>query len=149
MIAVDTNLLVFAHRSQTPEHKEAKAAIEKASLSSEGWGWTLTNLLEFWSIVTHPAAPPRPSTPAEASAFLQALVRDADAKIWLPNEGFDRRLIQLASRLRVSGPRIFDLTIALTAFEAGAREIWTHDLRFQSIPGLRTVFPLTPSADEP
>jgi hypothetical protein len=142
MIAIDTNLLVFAHRMQVPEHRAARKAIEKASMDSDGWGFTLTNLLEFWSIVTHPAAPPRPSTPAEASAFVQALIRDADAQIWLPGEGFDQRLIQLGSELRVSGPRIFDLTIALTALEAGAGEIWTHDFRFLSLPGLRTVFPL-------
>ena len=142
MIAIDTNLLVFAHRLQVPEHRAARKAMEKASMDSDGWGFTLTNLLEFWSIVTHPAAPPRPSTPAEASAFVQALIRDADAQIWLPGEGFDQRLIQLGSKLRVSGRRIFDLTIALTALEAGAGEIWTHDFGFLSLPGLRTVFPL-------
>jgi len=142
MIAIDTNLLVFAHRMQVPEHRAARKAIEKASVDSAGWGLTLTNLLEFWSIVTHPAAPPRPSTPAEASAFVQALVRDADAQIWQPGEGFDQRLIKLGSKLRVTGPRIFDLAIALTALEAGAGEIWTHDFGFLSLPGLRTVFPL-------
>ncbi len=147
MIAIDTNLLVFAHRSQVPEHRAAKEAIEKASMGPEGWGFTLTNLLEFWSIVTHPSAPPRPSTPAEASAFLQALIRDAEAQIWLPREGFGQRLIRLGSKLRVCGPRIFDLAIALTAFEGGAGEIWTHDLGFLSIPGVRVVFPLTQSAD--
>ena len=57
MIAIDTNLLVFAHRMQVPEHRAARKAIEKASMVSDGWGFTLTNLLEFWSIVTHPAAP--------------------------------------------------------------------------------------------
>jgi uncharacterized protein len=147
MIAIDTNLLVFAHRMQVPEHRAARKAIEKASMDPDGWGFTLTNLLEFWSIVTHPAAPPRPSTPAEASAFVQALIRDADAHLWLPREGFDQRLIQLGTKLRVSGPRIFDLTIALTAFEAGAGEIWTHDFGFLSLPGLRTVHPLTRSGN--
>jgi hypothetical protein len=142
MIAIDTNLLVFAHRTQVSEHRAARKAIEKASMDSDGWGFTLTNLLEFWSIVTHPAAPPRPSTPAEASAFVQSLIRDADAQIWLPGEGFDQRLMQLGSKLRVSGPRIFDLTVALIALEAGAGEIWTHDFGFLSLPGLRTVFPL-------
>ena len=145
MIAIDTNLLVFAHRRQVPEHRAARNAIEKASTESDGWGFALTNLLEFWSIVTHPAAPPRPSTPEEASAFVRALVRDADAQIWQPREGFGQRVMQLGSKLGVCGNRIFDLTIALTAFEAGAGEIWTHDRGFLSLPGLRTVFPLVRS----
>ena len=139
MIAIDTNLLVFAHRMQVPEHRAARKAIEKASMDRDGWGFTLTNLLEFWSIVTHPAAPPRPSTPAEAFAFVQALVGDADAQIWLPREGFGQRVMQLGSKLGVCGNRIFDLTIALTAFEAGAGEIWTHDRGFLSLSVLISV----------
>jgi len=142
MIAIDTNLLVYAHRSQAPEHKSARGAIEKASTYPEGWGVALNSLLEFWSIVTHPAAPPRPSTSAEASAFVNALIRDAGAQIWLPREGFGDRLMRIGSDLSVNGPRVFDLAIALTAFEAGASEIWTHDRNFLSVPGLRRVFPL-------
>jgi len=39
----------------------------------------------------------------------------------------------------VSGNRVFDLQIALCAFEGGAREVWSHDARFATIPGLRLV----------
>ncbi len=145
MIAIDTNILVFAHRTQCAEHRTARKAIENAAVNPAGWGFTLANVLEFWSVVTHAAAPPRPSAPEEASAFMEALVLDAGAQIWLPGADFGQRLIQAGSDLHISGPRIFDLAIALTAFESGARELWTHDLGFVSIPGLRTVFPLAQS----
>lgn len=62
--------------------------------------------------------------------------------IWTPGIGFDERLVQLAVDLDVVGPRIFDLQIALTAFEHGAAEIWTHDAHFVKIPGMRLVHPL-------
>ena len=52
------------------------------------------------------------------------------------------RLMRIAEDLKIKGPRIFDLAIALTAYEAGAGELWTHDSRFQSVPGLRVVLPL-------
>jgi hypothetical protein len=42
----------------------------------------------------------------------------------------------------VGGSRVFDLQIALCAFEGGARELWSHDARFVTIPGLRLVQPL-------
>jgi hypothetical protein len=48
----------------------------------------------------------------------------------------------MAADLAVSGTRIFDLQIALCAFEGGARELWSHDVRFVTIPGLRLVNPL-------
>jgi len=38
VIALDTNLLVYAHRSATPEHKAARAAIERAT-ASDGSGF--------------------------------------------------------------------------------------------------------------
>jgi len=36
MIALDTNLLIYAHRSATAEHLAARAAIESASLDAAG-----------------------------------------------------------------------------------------------------------------
>jgi toxin-antitoxin system PIN domain toxin len=137
VIALDTNLLVYAHRSATPEHKAARAAIERAAASGE-WGFAAPVVAEFWSVVTHPLAAGRPSTPQEARRFLSSLA-DAGARVWSPGTGFGLRLAQLAADLRVSGNRVFDLQIALCAFEGGARELWSHDARFVTVPGLRLV----------
>jgi predicted nucleic acid-binding protein len=51
-------------------------------------------------------------------------------------------MLQAAADRNVRGPRIFDLQIALTALDNGAREVWTHDRAFVSIPGLRVHDPL-------
>lgn len=139
MIALDTNLLIYAHRAATVEHRRARAAIEKAAASE--WGFAAPVVAEFWSVVTHPASVGRPSAPDEARRFLAAL-GDAGAQIWSPGVGFGLRLAQVAADLDVSGNRVFDLQIALCAFEGGAREIWSHDRRFVTIPGLRRVNPL-------
>lgn len=140
MIAIDTSLLVYAHRERTPQHKRARTAIERAAAALRGWGMSAAVLPEFWSVVTHPSSEGRPST-AQAAAFVRALT-DAGALIWLPGPGFGERLLQTASALAVSGPRIFDLQIALAAFEGGATELWTHDAAFISVPGLRVFDPL-------
>lgn len=142
MIAVDTNLLVYAHRASLSEHRAARRAIERAAGLSVGWGISHPSLAEFWAVVTHPTTSGRPSTVAEASAFLQALFRDSDAHVWLPGPNFGERLIQLAADRNVRGPRVFDLQIALTALDNGAREVWTHDRDFVSVPGLRIHDPL-------
>lgn len=143
MIAIDTNLLVYAHRERTPQHKRARKVIETAAAGARGWGLAAAVLPEFWSVVTHPASEGRPSTPAQAAGFVRALT-DAGAMIWLPGPGFGERLLQLASDLALSGPRIFDLQIALAAFEGGATELWTHDAAFITVPGLRVFDPLAP-----
>jgi uncharacterized protein len=140
MIALDTNLLVYAHRAGVPEHRRAQRAIERASRDAEGWGFSLPVVAEFWSVVTHPALFSRRSTPGEAGRFLKALV-EAGAAVWPPGPGLAARLLQLAADLDVAGPRIFDLQIALIAFEGGATSVWTADRRFVSVPGLPVTDP--------
>jgi hypothetical protein len=140
MIALDTNLLVYAHRARVPEHRAARRAIEQAAATA-GWGIAAPSLPEFWAVVTHPGAAGRPSSPRQAAGFIRALAA-AGAEIWLPGPGFGERLIRLAEDLGVTGPRVFDLQIALVAFEGGATELWTHDRAFVTIPGLVVRDPL-------
>jgi toxin-antitoxin system PIN domain toxin len=142
MIAIDTSMLVYVHRSGAPQHGAARRVLEQAANDDAGWGIALASLAEFWSVVTHPASTGRPSRPDEARAFLRALVESGGAQLWLPGAGFADRLSTLAAERGVQGPRIFDLQIALTAIENGAREIWTRDGGFVSVPGLRVRDPL-------
>ena len=142
MVVTDTNLLVYAHRAGLPEHPVARAALEAAGRHPGGWGITTSSILEFWSVVTHPAASGRPSTPGEARAFIEALV-DAGARLLSPGPALGQRILDAAARTGVVGPRIFDLAIAVTALDHGATELWSHDRRFLTLPGLRLVDPLS------
>jgi len=142
MIAIDTNLLVYAHRSGFSRHSAAIQALEKAFRNPLGWGIPLTCTTEFWSIVTHAKMGDRPSNPDEARSFLDNILEDGGGLVLYPGTGLYSRLGRWAERLRVQGPRIFDLVIALTATANGASELWTHDASFQEIPGLRVVDPL-------
>jgi len=125
VIAIDTNLLVYAHRSAVPEHRSARQALERAANDSEGWGISLPVIGEFWSIVTHPNAAGGPSSTTQAASFIRALVTEGEMMIWMPRADFAGNFLERATRMSVSGPRIFDLQIALIAVEHGAREIWT------------------------
>jgi hypothetical protein len=141
VIALDTNLLVYAHRAGAAEHRAARSAIERAARDPRGWGFTLLNLVELWSVATHPAAAAGPSLPGQVRGFVEALL-GAGARLWLPREAFGSRLLRLAEQLDVVGPRVFDLEIALTAFDHGASELWSHDRGFRSVPGLAVLDPL-------
>lgn len=142
MIALDTNLLVYGFLPGVREHAGARRAIERASDDPRGWGVALPSIAEFWMAVTHSAAVGGPSPASAAREFLDALLIEGPGTLWMPREPFWTRLLQLASDLKVTGPRIFDLQIALTAFDNGAVEIWTRDAGFVSFPGLRVHDPL-------
>lgn len=141
MIAIDTNLLIYAHRSGTPEHRSARSAIEAACGSSGGCAITLPSIAEFFSIVTHPTASGRSSAPSDAAAFLAAL-DEGGVAVLVPGPAFSTRLVQTAADLAVKGPRVFDLQIGLCALDGGATELWTHDANFVKIPGLVIRDPL-------
>lgn len=142
MIALDSNLLIYAHRAGVPQHRAALAAIEQAIGSLAGCGIAVFSVGEYWNAVTHRLAAGGPSTGEQATAFLRELTEDAGLKIWVPGAGFALRLARRAASLGVRGRGIFDLQIALCATENGATEIWTHDATFVTVPGLRVVNPL-------
>jgi predicted nucleic acid-binding protein len=100
-----------------------------------GCGVSLPSLSEFWSVVTHPNCEGGPSTAEQAFGFTSELIKGGVA-IWSPGNGFGERLLRLAADLRILGVRIFDLQIAVIAFENGASELWTHDAGFLKVPGL-------------
>lgn len=140
MIALDTNLLIYAHRKGVPQHAASRRAITGA-LSRHPCGVAVQALAEFWAVVTHSSSQGGASSPAVAGAFVTELTR-AGLSVWTPADGFGSRLLTMAGSRGVTGPRVFDLQIALTAVEAGATEIWTADRGFVSVPGLLVVHPL-------
>ncbi len=139
MIALDANLLISAHRKGAPQHAAARRAIAGA-IARGPCGTAVQAVAEFWAVVTHPASAGGPSKPAIARAFLTELTK-AGMAIWTPAPAFESRLLEAAESRGVSGPRVSDLQIALTAVEAGATEIWTADRAFISVPGLLVTHP--------
>jgi predicted nucleic acid-binding protein len=142
LIAIDTNLLVYAHREGAAEHKAARAAIVNALNDARGWGICLPSIPEFWSIVTHPKLPGGPSSGRVVTEFFHSLITDGHGHIWTPGPGFGQRLLRWAASMGVRGRRIFDLQIAVIALEHGAQEIWTHDRHFVSVPAVKVHDPL-------
>jgi hypothetical protein len=140
VIAIDTNLLVYAHRSAAPQHRAARRAIERAAGSATGWGIALATVAEFLAVVTH-AGHPMPSTAQQAGLFIEALT-EAGCELWQPGPKLALTLLARARELGVSGARVFDLQIGLTAIEHGATELWTHDAKFVKLPGLNVHDPL-------
>lgn len=142
MIVFDTNLLIYAHRSQVPEHRAALHALEEGVNNPAGWGIALPCIEEFLAVVTHPSASGRPSTAAEAEGFLSRFLADAQGAVLHPGPDVARRLLATAAEFDVRGPRLFDLQIALVARDHGAEVSRTHDRDFVCLPGIEVHDPL-------
>jgi predicted nucleic acid-binding protein len=75
MIALDTNILVYAHREELPLHAEARACIEQLVAHGQRFALPWPCIHEFFSVVTHPRRFRPPSTTEQVFEFLEALDR--------------------------------------------------------------------------
>ena len=62
MIAIDTNILVYAHREDSPWHEQALEQVTHLANSGNPWAIPWSSVHEFLAIVTHPKIynPPTP-----------------------------------------------------------------------------------------
>ena len=67
MIAIDTNILVYAHREELPLHRKARARLVGLAEGFEPWALPVFCLGEFLRVVTHPKVFDPPSTLRQVS----------------------------------------------------------------------------------
>lgn len=142
MIALDTNILVYAHREDSPFHASASNAVRELAEGVAPWVIPWPCVHEFLAIVTHPRryAPPTPIEQAldQIAAWLEApgLVLIGET----PNHWAVLRSIIAAGHL--AGPIVHDARIAALCIENGVTELWTADRDYGRIPKLTTRNPL-------
>lgn len=138
MIAVDTNILVYAHRSEFRQHEAALATLTALADGSELWGIPAACLSEFLRVTTHPAVLKPPSTGDDAARSLEALLAAPSVRLLLPGERHAALLFELVRKHRVTGNLAFDVQIVATCLEHGVREILTEDRDFQRFGEITT-----------
>jgi uncharacterized protein len=138
VIAVDTNVLVYAHRSEFRQHGAALEALTALAEGRELWGLPAPCLSEFLRVVTHPGILKPPSTTEEAAAALEGLLQSASVRLLLPGERHATTLFDLSRRYQLTGNLVFDAQIVAVCLEHGVREILTNDRDFQRFDEVET-----------
>ena len=142
MIAVDTNILVYAHREESKWNDRAYEAIGGLAQGTAPWAVPWPCIGEFVAVVTNTRIFPLPSSAEEA--LLQVDIWLESPTLVLLSEPADFwptwRAMVKASRL--VGPRTYDARIAALCVTHGVREFWTADRDYGRFPGLRTRNPL-------
>ena len=142
MIAVDTNLLVYAHREDSAWHQDARRLLANLAEGAAPWAIPWPCLHEFLAIVTHPRIY-RPPTPlSQAIEQVNAWQESPSLVLLAEGETYWPRLRDLLEASRVVGPQVHDARIAALCHLHGVRELWTADRDFGRFPGLNTRNPL-------
>ncbi len=135
MIAVDTNILVYAHREDAPEHQRALTALTNLSDGQAAWALPVFVLAEFLRVVTHPRIAP-PTPPAEAIAKLDRLLESPSLRILSPGVRYWQILKESAEEAAVHGNLFIDLQIVAVCLEHGATTILSEDRDFRRFSGI-------------
>src|SRR5438132_492616 len=121
MIAVDTNLLVYAHREDSAWHDAAYARIAELAEGRAPWAIPWPCLHEFLAIVTHLRiyAPPTPL--AAAMDQVEAWSESPSLTLLAATDGYWSALKSLMRDGRVVGPRVDAARVAAVRRLQGAR----------------------------
>ncbi len=131
MIAVDTNVLIYAHRLETDLNAAARAELVRLAEGTEPWALPVFCLIEFMRVVTHRRVFNPPSTIAQAMDFINGIVAAPTCHVALPGADFLRHLETTARRADARGNLMFDAQIAALCREHGIAAILTNDRDFE------------------
>jgi predicted nucleic acid-binding protein len=122
LIAADTNLLVYAHREETPHHG---AALSRLTEMAEG--------LEAWALPVFCLAL------ETALGFLDGVLRSPSVRLLFPGERHWALLGDVCREGDARGNLVFDAQIVALCREHGIEDIRTEDRDFSRFPRVRIL----------
>ena len=143
MIAVDTNILVYAHRKDSDWHLQASGAVASLANATAPWAIPWPCVHEFLAIVTHPRIF-RPPTPRERACDQVGAWMEAPSLVMLGEDAdYWPALREAVIRGKVAGPAVHDARIAAICLRHGVAELWSADRDFSRFARLPVRNPLT------
>lgn len=139
MLAVDTNILVYAHRGETPFHARALARLEELAQGRAAWALPVFCVAEFVRIVTHLRVFTPPSSLEDALAFVDGLLQSPSVRLLLPTPAFPDVFGEVCRSARVRGNLAFDAQIAAVCQEHGVDRLLTADKDFARFDAVEIV----------
>jgi toxin-antitoxin system PIN domain toxin len=142
MIAVDTNILVYAHRRDSEWHGKASAALAQLAEGTAPWGIAWPCFHEFLSIVTHPRIYKPPTPLSKAIEQVEIWLESPSLRLLGELKGHWKELKEVLLSGRVTGGAVHDARIAAICREHGIRELWSADRDFNRLAAVTIRNPL-------
>lgn len=136
MILPDVNVLLYAFRSDSPDHARYRSWLQEVVNGEMAYGMSPQVLSSVVRVATHPRAFARPSRLEEALAFSATLLEQPHCQMVQPGPRHWRIFCDLCRRAQTAGNLVQDAWLAALAIEAGCEWI-TADRDFARFEGLR------------
>lgn len=141
MTAVDTNVLVHAHRPDSPHHKAAAMAVKRLAEGSAPWAIPWPCVHEFLSVSTNPRIFKPPSPPEIAIRQVEIWLESPTLLLLTESPGYWDELRTAFLRGRLAGAQVHGARIHAICRACGVRELWSADRDFSRMRGLAIVNP--------
>ena len=142
MDAVDANILVYAHRADSPWHEQADRFVQELAEGATPWAIPWPCLFEFFAIVTHPKIYRPPTPPADALIQIDRWLESPTLVLLSEGDRFWDAVRPVVARSNVRGGAIHDARVAALCLRHGVKVLNSADRDFSRFPELRTRNPL-------
>ena len=142
MTAVDTNILVHAHRVRSPFHVRATDAIASLAEGSELWAIPWPCVHEFLAVSSNPRAFETASPQAVAIGQVEKWLEAPGLRLLREPADYWTYFRAVVEQSQIVGARIHDARVFAICLASGVRTLWTADRDFKRFSGLEIVNPL-------
>jgi toxin-antitoxin system PIN domain toxin len=137
LTAVDTNILVYAHREELPQHRTAYSRLKALAEGDVLWGIPVFCIGEFVRVVTHPKLFDPPYGAGEACEAVERLLEAPSLRVLYPGSGFLSLFAEAVREANAIGNLVFDAQIVAVCRESGVSSLLTEDRDFARFPGFK------------
>ena len=142
MFLMDVNVLVYAHREDTPDHLAYREWLESIINGNAAYGYSELVLSGFLRVVTHPRVFEMPSALSSAVRFVNQIREAHHAVCLAPGPMHWKIFLQCIEQVDAKGNDIPDAYYAALAMEWNCEWV-TTDKGFKRFKGLKVRHPLT------
>lgn len=135
LVAVDTNVLVYAHRRRDRRHAAAHRRLTGLAEGQVRWGIPVVCLAEFLRVVTHPRVID-PLTADEACESLRRILASPSLEVLTPGPRFHELFLAAVCEGNAIGNLVFDAQIVALCRESGVETLITEDRDFHRFAGV-------------
>jgi uncharacterized protein len=136
LIAVDTNILLYAHREEFPLHEAALSAVTQLAEGPAAWALPIFVVGEFLRVATHPRVLDPPSPERDAVDAIAGLLASPSVRVLSPGDRYWALLREAMLDAPARGNLVFDAQIVAVCREYGVNTILTEDRDFRRFSGV-------------
>lgn len=145
LIAVDTNLLIYAVHAASARHRTAHRILERLAEGRESWALPWPCVYEFLRVVTNPAAFKQPWSPEQALAEMGKILAAPRLHLLSETSAHPQTIERVVRQAQCRGSLMHDAHIWALCLEHGVSELWSGDHDFHRFDGLRLHNPFQPN----